>query len=374
MASFFLLALFTVLASGLAGAQYPLKSDATLSDAHTRSYFYAGGQYTLNDDGEYIFTNQIYVEKLTPEKVTKPYPIVFIHGQAQTATNWLNKPDGQPGWASYFLKQGYECYLFDQTFRGRSPWQSFNGELQTYSTKHIQQFFTATEKYNLWPQASLHTQWPGSGVMNDTIFDAYYASTVPFVDSATAQEAGVQKAGAALLDIIKKPVIIVGHSQGGVMTWLLADQRPEYVHSIVVIEPQGPPFQNVGAWNGTARVYGLADIPVAYSPHLSDPSDFVKKTISSNTTEIAECVIQADDPPPRQLANISKIPVLLVTTESSYHAQYDWCTVKFLRQAGVKTEHLELKNIGIHGNGHMVFLEKNSDVVAAAIQKRMEAL
>jgi hypothetical protein len=52
-----------------------------------RSYMYVGGQYTLNSAGEHVFTDQMYVEKLTPTAgVTKPYPIVFIHGQAQTGT------------------------------------------------------------------------------------------------------------------------------------------------------------------------------------------------------------------------------------------------------------------------------------------------
>jgi 4-amino-4-deoxy-L-arabinose transferase-like glycosyltransferase len=52
-----------------------------------RSYVYVGGQYTQDSAGQHVFTNQMYVEKLMPTTgVTKPYPIVFIHGQAQTGT------------------------------------------------------------------------------------------------------------------------------------------------------------------------------------------------------------------------------------------------------------------------------------------------
>lgn len=52
-----------------------------------RSYMYVGGQYILNSAGQHVFADQMYVEKLTPVAgVTKPYPIVFIHGQAQTGT------------------------------------------------------------------------------------------------------------------------------------------------------------------------------------------------------------------------------------------------------------------------------------------------
>ncbi|PWY71169.1 alpha/beta-hydrolase [Aspergillus eucalypticola CBS 122712] len=350
-----------------------LFSPASSDSIHQRTYFYVGGNYSVTENGEHVYTNQIYVEKLTPVQVTQPYPIVFIHGQAQTATNWLNKPDGQSGWASYFLDKGYECYLFDQPFRGRSPWQIFNGRLETYSAEHLQRYFTAPERYGLWPQASLHTQWPGSGVMHDPIFDSYYAGAVPFVSDNVLQQTAMRDAGAALLDQIGRPVILIAHSQGGIMAWLLADQRSDLVHSIVSIEPGGPPFSNAMFGNSSARAYGLTDIPIAYSPPVSDPStDFSTTILPSNSSILADCIIQVDDPPARQLANLRDVPVLLVTTEASYHAQYDWCTVEFLQQAGVQAEHLQLSDIDIHGNGHMVFLEKNSDEVAAVIHRRIE--
>ncbi|KAJ5683417.1 hypothetical protein N7462_006582 [Penicillium macrosclerotiorum] len=341
-----------------------------------RSYMYVGGRYIPNGAGEHVFTDQMYVEKLTPATgVTKPYPIIFIHGQAQTGTNWLNKPDGGEGWASYYLSQGYACYIIDQKFRGRSAWFPGNGTLSTYSAELLQQRFTATGLYNLWPQASLHTQWNGTGVIGDAIFDRYYFSTVEFFNSATYQQSTVQAAGAALLDIIGSPVILLSHSQGGIMPWLIADMRPKLVHSIVSLEPTGPPFQEAIFSNTPTRVYGLADIPLTYFPAVTDPAvDLVKQVIPSNTSLYSDCVIQADLPLPRKLINLAQVPVLVLTTESSYHAQYDWCTVRFLQQAGVSVHHLLLANIGIHGNGHMVFMEKNSLEVAAVLQKWMERM
>lgn len=63
-----------------------LFSPASGDSIHQRTYFYVGGNYSVTENGEHVYTNQIYVEKLTPVQVTQPYPIVFIHGQAQTAT------------------------------------------------------------------------------------------------------------------------------------------------------------------------------------------------------------------------------------------------------------------------------------------------
>jgi hypothetical protein len=111
---------------------------------------------------------------------------------------------------------------------------------------------------------------------------------------------------------------------------------------------------------------------MTYSPALTDPLDLKTQVITSNSSLYSDCVIQAESPTPRQLINLAKVPVLVMTTESSYHAPYDWCTVQFLKQAGVPAQHLQLADIGIHGNGHLVFMEKNSLQVAAVLQKWME--
>lgn len=52
---------------------------------HRREYFYIGGEY-IESGGQHLFQNQMYVEKLTPQRVTQPYPIVFAHGGAQSGT------------------------------------------------------------------------------------------------------------------------------------------------------------------------------------------------------------------------------------------------------------------------------------------------
>jgi pimeloyl-ACP methyl ester carboxylesterase len=63
---------------------------------------------------------QMYVEYLMPQNVTRPYPIMMIHGTAQTGTNFMGTPDGRPGWAHNFLARGYRVYVVDQVGRGRS--------------------------------------------------------------------------------------------------------------------------------------------------------------------------------------------------------------------------------------------------------------
>ncbi len=64
-----------------------------------------------------------------------------------------------------------------------------------------------------------------------------------------------------------------------------------------------------------------------------------------------------------------RVPILIVVSEASYHAPYDHCTSKFLTDAGVKHTFTRLPTVGIHGNGHMMMLEKNNLQIAALLRQ-----
>lgn len=345
---------------------------ATPQTPSTRQFFYVGGHYTNG-----LMAGQMYVEALRPARVTQKYPLVFFHGLAQTATNWMGTPDGRPGWADYFLSQGYIVYLVDQPARGRSAWHpSTNGPLQILSAPEVEKRFTASESAGgNWPQAKLHTQWPSDnpnkGRRGDPVFDAFYATQVESLASNEETQTLVQAAGNALLDKIG-PAILVTHSQAGPFGWLLADSRPKAVKGIIAVEPTGPPFQNSVTNENKARPWGIADIRLTYDPPAKTASDLAAvREPKPDGPDLTACWKQAD--PPRRLVNLQGIPILIVTTESSYHAFFDHCTAKFLTQAGVKNTFVRLADQGIRGNGHMVMLEKNSLQVAAYLQKWMSA-
>ena len=64
----------------------------------------------------------MYVEVMVPRQIRSPYPVVFLHGAGQTGVDWLQTPDGRPGWAYNFLEMGYVVYLQDFPARGRSQY------------------------------------------------------------------------------------------------------------------------------------------------------------------------------------------------------------------------------------------------------------
>jgi pimeloyl-ACP methyl ester carboxylesterase len=162
------------------------------------------------------------------------------------------------------------------------------------------------------------------------------------------------------------------------MGWAIADARPDLVKAIVAVEPNGPPgraLQFVGApeWfkeGGNELPYGLTSTPIAYSPAVTDATGlkWVREE-KADAPDLAVCWTQAA--PARQLVNF-KMPIAVVTSEASYHAPYDHCTVKFLQQAGVKTDFIKLADLGIKGNSHVMMQEKNSKEIAAAIYQWLE--
>lgn len=260
-----------------------------------------------------------------------------------------------------------QLYIIDQPERGRSPWNpAFDGGLQTSSALVVAQRFTAPELFDIWPQARFHTQWIGNGTQGDPVFDAFYASQVESLnfDASAESQAKSRRAGGLLLDKIGKSILVT-HSQGGPVGWVIADARPSHVQAIVAIEPSGPPFINTTIPPvGPARPFGLTDIPVAFDPPITSAADLQKKLVSNDS--VTTCFEQAA--PARQLANLRHIPVLMVTSEASFRAPVDPCTTRFLRQAGVSVKHLLLQDVGIRGNGHMMFMERNSDEIAAVLE------
>jgi pimeloyl-ACP methyl ester carboxylesterase len=160
----------------------------------------------------------MYVEKLSPNPApaTAPLPIIFIAGAAQTGTNFLDTPDGRPGWASYFLSRGHTVYLSDQPARGRSFWLPGEGNIGSIgSPSSVSDIFTdVANNGNQWPQAKLHTQWPGTGRMGDSTFDTFYKSQVQLQTDRFIGEEQNAQAYSSLVDLVGECVII-SHSQAG---------------------------------------------------------------------------------------------------------------------------------------------------------------
>ena len=360
--------LASVLAVGAARAEPPL----TLA---RNGSFYVGGKMT-EIDGRAVMINHMYVEYMIPARKKHPYPIIMVHGGLRTGVNFTGTLDGKEGWAQYFVRQGYAVYLVDQVGRGRSPIiEKAYGPARMGDIRGVQKRYAQQEKYKLWPQAHLHAPWPGGGEMNDPWVVQLSASQAVEIANFHTQQELNRDALVALVDKIG-PSILLAHSQAGAFLWPVADARPNAIKAILAIEPNGPPVRAVdftGApdwfkYGEVALAYGVTDVPLTYAPPVKDASElkFVQQD-KPDGEGLVRCFEQVE--PARQLPNLRDIPTLVLTSEASYHAPYDHCTVKYLQRAGVKPSFIRLADVGIHGDSHVLMLEKNSHAIAGVIAR-----
>src|SRR6185369_12169535 len=177
-------------------------------------FMYVGGKIMPVDGREYVY-GQMYVEVRIPARQTHPYPIIMVHGGSMSGTNFTGTPDGREGWAQYFVRQGYAVYVVDQPGRGRSGFlTAAHGPMRNSERGNSASRFVSQGKFKLWPQAALHTQWPGNGETDDPATLQLAMSQLPAIEDFGKQQPLVRDALVALVDKIG-PSILMTHSQGG---------------------------------------------------------------------------------------------------------------------------------------------------------------
>ena len=341
----------------------PAKGPITIAD---QGFFWVGVERRQMPYGT-IPSGQMYVQYQIPARQKHRWPVVLVHGGGGQGTDYLGTPDGRPGWATWFLRQGYAVYVVDRPGHGRAPFHPDAlgplGNPATYEL--ITNLFTTPEANPAaYPQAARHKQWPHKPEAKDkAMMDQLLAGMGPMQTDLPAVHRNMARVGAALLDRIG-PAILVTHSAGGPFGWMVADARPRKVKAIVAVEPFSPPFTDgpFGALN-----WGLTAAPIAYDPPAERPEEIVRKIRKAPRADLQDCYVQAE--PARKLANLKNIPIVVVVSEASWMAPFNHGVTDFLTQAGAKAELMRLEEQGVRGNGHMVMSEKNSDDVAAAIER-----
>jgi pimeloyl-ACP methyl ester carboxylesterase len=354
-------------AAGSAGDERAAQPPLVLAK---EGYFYVGGTQVTRREGT-LHIDQMYVEYQIPAERKHRDPLVLVHGGGATGATYDGTPDDREGWREFFVRAGYVVYVVDTPTAGRSPYDpSSDGPLARAPPGAAERMFTKPEQFRLWPQARLHNQFPGTGLPGDPIYEQAAEASVPFIGDQQRTDKINQDALAALLDRIG-PAIILTHSRSGPYGWLAADARPHVVKAIVAVEPNGPPFKDSAATASQAppsvggRRWGITYAPLTFDPPAPDPADLAPQQAPPEAAGLLGCWHMSG--PRRRLVRLIGVPILILTSQASYHAQYDQCTSEFLSAAGVRNEFVRLEMRGIHGNGHVMMWEKNNLQIAALI-------
>lgn len=178
----------------------------------------------------------------------------------------------------------------------------------------------------------------------------------------------MRAAGCELLQLIG-PSFLISHSIGAVHPITISDECPDLVLGNVNIEPGNIPFESYTG-NATssvgrtaARPFGLTVGNLNYYPPISSSSELITETSGEDTPANRSCIQQSTSAPNytiRTLPNVAKVPYVAFTGEASPHITYEHCVIQYLNQVGVKTDWIKMADVGVHGNGHFGFLEKNN--------------
>ncbi len=310
--------------------------------------FSSGGTVTEAVDGEFDETtnwldgtragNTAHVDHANvlyqiPEKETG-LPMVFLHGYGQSRMGWMTTPDGREGWSTSFLRKGHSVFLVDQPRRGEagSTAAMTNDSIDTWSAEskeympgdqawytHFRIGRTAPERYD-------GSQFPEGEEAQNQFFRQMTPNTGSF-DMAV---------NVAAMDEVMKDVkaktgkksVYVTHSQGGRVGW---DVDTENVAAIVAIEPGGTP--EIGSEQYKKFLDAKIPMVIYFGDYIDNgPEDIQSTAFWKNVRDAA------------------------VAFAEQYNADGGNCTV------------INLPDIGITGNSHFMFQEKNSEEIAQHVE------
>jgi pimeloyl-ACP methyl ester carboxylesterase len=289
----------------------------------------------------------LYYELLGPRHDDEP-PLLFIPGGGATGACFRATPDGRLGWADRLADRGYECWL---------------------------------------------TDWPGMGRSgNRNGLEIEYADVVD----------GYLR---LLREVIRRPAVVVCHSMGGATTWQLVQHEPALVRGVVSVAGAYPanvaPRSEVLEDDGDVARIRFADTGVELTVdrrvmNLYGDAYIYEQGIATSTRFPREHVDRLRAGlvglPPRMLlqrlgvlegmpvvdepAGFRGKPIRLLTggEDPAHTREIEERTVGLLRDWGADAELIWLPDLGIHGNGHFLFAEENSDELLEILVGALETV
>ena len=286
----------------------------------------------------------VYYETFAPATPTSKPTVVMIHGGGHSGSCWAATADGRPGWAYDFVRHGYPVVTPD---------------------------------------------WPGIGRSGFIPVDELSGETVC---------RGLQ----GVIAGIEGPIILLTHSMGGALGWIVAEQSRHRLVALAAMAP-GPPGNiqpEPQVLSSTAATITLQtphrQVSLPASGYVANDRGFVEQKLIGDGTQFpgeargsyAASLLALPSALLRQRLNVAgaqlkvsdpacfrDLPVLVVTgTHDLEHPrETDLAIVTWLATAGARTEFAWLAERGITGNGHMLMLERNSAAVADLVCDWLDA-
>jgi pimeloyl-ACP methyl ester carboxylesterase len=271
-----------------------------------------------NDPNGAFETGQMYVEYVKLQHPKFNVPVLMWHGGGLTGQTWETKPDGQPGWNTFFMRAGFDVYVSDAVERGKSTWSKYP---EIYTSAPI--FRSKKEAWELFRLGPTYGSGQDAVPYGDTQFPVdnfreFAAENTPrWLSNDAATQEAYDKEVQQLC-----PCVIIAHSQGTSFSLRAAEHAPDKVRAVVLLEASSAPTLDGIDFSSLQRIPYL----FLWGDHIKDSS-------------------------------------LWVGFEKKSRAYYE-----ALRKAGVKADWKSLPDdYHVYGNTHMIMMDRNSDEVASIV-------
>jgi pimeloyl-ACP methyl ester carboxylesterase len=263
-----------------------------------------------------VHIDHVYASYQYPAEQKYAYPILFNSGGGHSARVYDTTPDGREGWLTQFVRAGFAVYGVDRVNVGRSGQdigkinevrlgRAPASELPWLNRYAAESCWTTFRWGPVFGEPFPDTQFPIEHA------ETYYKQTLSNYRNLDEDGKSVD-AFVELLDAVG-PATLQTWSSSGLLGYLTAARRPEFVKGILAIESSVTSFGNIPE----SAIDALVAVPIV--------------------------IIIGDRAEDRNVVSRAFAEKL--------NARGGDVTIDILPESG------------IHGNGHTLMLEKNNDVI-----------
>jgi pimeloyl-ACP methyl ester carboxylesterase len=317
-----------------AAKKFPKRVKKRPLQLETYKSFFVGGERFTRPDGSVKLSGHAYVEAFIPHTPGKKRPPIIMMHSSISATIWLQRSNGEEGWALLFARAGYPVYVVDPAGTGRA---SVNLDALTNLSQVTQSNSGPWVTWMHGPAFGMLGFPPHPEVdhrphpvpMNQMPTDEWGVNQWlghRMVYSVNPGENVRNAALIALLEKIGEPVIWMGWSAGGLVGQQLVIERPELFKAFALVEGCRPEDPSIPAFIQTVVSHDIPMLHVNpdYAWRAFRPVNPIDRPSGSR------CVAVAHE----------------------------------INAKGGNALVLYLPDVGIFGNGHEFMLQNNADEIA----------
>ncbi len=292
------------------------------------------------ETGQSYRADHAFVEYQIPAHAKK-HALIFVHGYGGSGSVWQTTPDGRDGFSTLLLKKRYPVYVLDLPGRGRAGRTTAE---QTVKPVADEMFWFDIWRMGIWPRYNTGVQFP----QGEEELSQFFRLMTPNLGTGKGDVQVLVQTAQQI-----NPAVLVTHSAGGLPGWLAAMENKN-IRGVAAYEPGAfvfPQDDLPPAINGLTG--GTAPIPVSREKFLQ-------------LTKIPLVLYFGDYIPEDVSKNLG---------DENWRVRLQMARkfVDAVNKNGGDATLVELPKIGIYGNTHFLFMEKNNAQLADLLTNWLKA-